>query len=359
MPEFPIATLPELSFDTTANYLIKKRYNHTKLLGILMHLPDLDLLQTFLIVAEHQSISQAAHALDLTQPAVTKKIKRLEASLQVPLIDRNARPLQLTEAGLILRDRAPGLLTDACRLAEDIRAMSRSGLPLLRIGMGDSLSEILGAEFIGALQSYAHVVELKSGISPWLETAFRARHFDLAVDNPPFSETQHIDMQLLAHDPFVIALPNAMADKPLSEILKTENYVGYGRSSKFGAYCTQMIAQMGVQRPTRFNFDSTQSLLRFVQAGYGWAVTSAFCLLQSPAALSGITILPCPDSAPRDFYLLNRKGEHEALAGQAAQKFKDVFNQLVDGPWKQIAPETAQMIRAANPKRGGPRVSSL
>ena len=315
-----------------------------------MQLPDLDLLQTFLTVAEHQSISQAAQTLELTQPAVTKKIKRLEDSLQVPLIDRNARPLQLTEAGLILRDRAPGLLNDASRLAEDIRAMSRSSLPLLRVGMSDSLSEILGAEFIGSMQSFAHVVELKSGISPWLETAFRSRHFDLAVDNPPFVDTKQIDLQMLFRDPFVIAMPNAMAERPLEEILRGENYVGYGRSSKFGAYCTKMISQLGVDRPTRFNFDSTQSLLRFVQAGYGWAVTSAFCLLQSPNALSGITVMACPGSEPREFYLLNRKGEHEVLAQEAAQKFTIVFNQLVNGPWKQMAPRTSEMIRDVNPE---------
>jgi len=324
-----------------------------------MSLPDLDLLQTFLTVAEHKSISQAANTLGLTQPAVTKKIKRLEANLQVPLIDRNARPLQLTVAGLILRDRAPNLLNDASRLAQDIRAMSHSGMPLLRIGMPDSLSEILGAEFIGAMQSYAHVVELKTGISPWLETAFRARHFDLAIDTHPFTETPQMDLKFLANDPIVIVLPNSMAAKPLQEILQTENYVGYGRTSKFGAFCTQMIAQMGVDRPTRFNFDSTQSLLRFVQAGYGWALTSAVCLLQSPAALSDITVLTCEESDPRAFYLLNRKGENEHLAQQAAQKFNQIFNQLIDGPWAKVSPNTAKMIRDANPLPLQPSVSLL
>ncbi|MCP5085426.1 MAG: LysR family transcriptional regulator [Rhodobacteraceae bacterium] len=313
-----------------------------------MQLPDLDLLQTFLTVAEHQSISQAAQTLELTQPAVTKKIKRLEESLQVPVIDRNARPLQLTEAGMILRDRAPGLLSDARKLASDIRSMSKSGLPLLRIGMSDTLSEILGAEFVGGMQSYAHVVELKSSISPWLETAFRARHFDLAVDSPPFVDTQQIDTKLLFRDPFVVVVPTPLAEKPLEEILRTENYVGYGRSTKFGTSCTQLLAQLGVDRPTRFNFDSTQSLLRFVQAGYGWAITTAFCLLQSPTALKDVSAMRCPNSEPREFYLLNRKGEHEELAAAAAQRFSTVFNQLVDGPWVQIAPRTARMIAEAN-----------
>ena len=313
-----------------------------------MRLLDLDLLQTFLTVAEHRSISQAAQSLELTQPAVTKKIKRLEDNLHVPVIDRNARPLQLTEAGLILRDRAPKLLKEARNLASDIRSMSTSGLPLLRIGMTDSLSEILGAEFVGAMQSYAHVVELKTGISPWLETAFRAHHFDLAVDNPPFADIQNLNAKLLFQDPFVIAIPNSMMKKPVEEILRSENYVGYGRSTKFGSYCTKMISQLGVDRPTRFNFDSTQSLLRFVQAGYGWAVTSAFCLLQSPAALKDISVVHCPRSEPREFFLLNRKGEHEELSIEAAQKFSVIFNQLVDGPWSRIAPVTAQMIRDSN-----------
>ena len=124
----------------------------------MLQLPDLDLLQTFLTVAEHQSISQAARSLEITQPAVTKKIKRLEAVFEVDLIDRLARPLQVTEAGNILLERAPSLLREARELTTDIRAMNTSGLPLMRIGMSDTLSEILGAEFVGAMQSFAHVV---------------------------------------------------------------------------------------------------------------------------------------------------------------------------------------------------------
>jgi DNA-binding transcriptional LysR family regulator len=317
----------------------------------MLALPDLDLLQTFLTVAEHQSISQAARSLEITQPAVTKKIKRLEAIFDVILIDRNARPLQVTEAGAILCERAPSLLQNARELTTDLRAMNTKGLPLMRIGMSDTLSEILGAEFVGAMQSFAHVVELKSGISPWLETAFRARHFDLAVDSPPFQDTTQVNLQALFSDPFVIVLPKAFAGRELADILKNENYVGYGRSSKFGAYVTSLLSNLGVDRPTRFNFDSTQSLLRFVQAGYGWAITSAFCLLQSPTALRDVVVLPCPNSKPRDFYLLNRIGEHTEVSKSAHEKFTSVFNQLSSGPWERIDPNTAKMIRAAN-KRG-------
>ncbi|MEM7438014.1 MAG: LysR family transcriptional regulator [Pseudomonadota bacterium] len=313
-----------------------------------MALPDLDLLETFLTVAEHQSISDAARTLELTQPAITKKIKRLEEAVNVTLIDRNTRPLQLTEAGEVLRGRVPALLTEARELMTDMRVLSGRTLPVLRIGMSDTLSEILGAEFVGAMTHYAELVELKSGISPWLETAFRARHFDLAVDSPPFVDTAGLGMSLLFRDPYVVVLPQDMAEKPLDEVFARENYVGYGRSSKFGAAITSTLTRLGVKKPTRFNFDSTQSLLRFVQTGYGWAVTSAFCLLQSPQALKDVTVLPCPQSTPRDFMLLHREGETDAVASEAAARFQSVFGQLAQGPWARNAPIAAEMIRAVN-----------
>lgn len=315
----------------------------------MLQLPEFDLMQTFLTVAEHNSISQAARSLDITQPAVTKKIKRLEAVLEVDLIDRNARPLQVTEAGKILLERAPALLRDARELTTDIRALNTAGLPVMRIGMSDTLSEILGAEFVGAMQSFANVVELKSGISPWLETAFRARHFDLAVDSPPFVDTTQVELKSLFKDPFVIAMPKSFEGRDLNEILRNENYVGYGRTSKMGALIIEQLRVIGVDRPTRFNFDSTQSLLRFVQAGYGWAITSAFCLLQSPTALKDLHVVACPKSTPREFSLLNRAGEHRAVATAAHEKFITVFKQLSEGPWQQIDPKTAAMIREANP----------
>lgn len=313
-----------------------------------MALPDLDLLETFLTVAEHQSISDAARTLELTQPAITKKIKRLEDAVQVTLIDRNTRPLQLTEAGQLLRGRAPSLLSEGRQLMTDMRTLSGRTLQVLRIGMSDTLSEILGAEFIGAMTHYAELVELKSGISPWLETAFRARHFDLAVDSPPFVDTTNLGMSHLFYDPFVIAMPRAMAGQPIKEVLQRENYVGYGRSSKLGAAITSTLGRLGVQKPTRFNLDSTQSLLRFVQTGYGWAVTSAFCLLQSPQALNEIHVIPCPESTPRDFRLLHREGETDEVARDAADRFRAVFEQLAQGPWQSNAPIAAEMIRSVN-----------
>lgn len=62
-------------------------------------LPPLVWLRSFEAAARHLSFSQAARELALTQPAVSRHIRLLEARLGQPLFYRLPQSLQLTEAG--------------------------------------------------------------------------------------------------------------------------------------------------------------------------------------------------------------------------------------------------------------------
>lgn len=74
---------------------------------------DLANLAAFVAVAGHGGFSSAAEQLHLTQPAISKRIAQLEASLQARLFDRLGRQVVLTEAGQTLLPRAQRLLDDA------------------------------------------------------------------------------------------------------------------------------------------------------------------------------------------------------------------------------------------------------
>src|SRR4051795_10757410 len=78
---------------------------------------DLKLLTTFREVAVRGSFSEAAVALDFTQPAISQHISRLESSLGTRVLERNARGVTLTPAGEVLVRYASALL-DAAREAE-------------------------------------------------------------------------------------------------------------------------------------------------------------------------------------------------------------------------------------------------
>lgn len=311
--------------------------------------PDLDLLHIFLTIVEAGSISEAARQSGLSQPAVSQQLLRLESQLGQRLLDRTCRPFALTDAGTLLAQQLPGLLEPIIALTRQVSELDKRAPGALRIVMPDSLCGVMGAEFLSSVGTLAGTIELRAGISPWIEESFRARKFDLAVDSPPFDPSTKADRRALFDDPFVFVCPAQYRNKDMAQIMTQLPQVGYQRASKFGLKAASVARELGATVPPRFTFDSTQPLLRFVQAGYGWAVTSSLCLFQSPAALENVVVHPCRPEHVRNLVLLNQAGELEGLSDNAAQNLRSVFRQLVIGPWFKFSPQVSNILHAANP----------
>jgi LysR family transcriptional regulator, repressor for citA len=60
---------------------------------------DIKWLRTFIICARYENFREASEELFLTQPAVTKHIKRLEENLNILLFERVGNKVVLTPAG--------------------------------------------------------------------------------------------------------------------------------------------------------------------------------------------------------------------------------------------------------------------
>ena len=92
---------------------------------------ELAALQAFVEVAERSSFSEAAEALYLTQPAVSKRVAQLETELGTRLFDRIGRRVSLTDTGTRLLPQAKRLLNDARelrRMASDLSGEVRGRL---------------------------------------------------------------------------------------------------------------------------------------------------------------------------------------------------------------------------------------
>ena len=63
---------------------------------------ELSGMKAFVTVAELGSFSKAAEQLNLTQPALTKKIKKIEDNLNIALFERTTRKIALNQAGKML-----------------------------------------------------------------------------------------------------------------------------------------------------------------------------------------------------------------------------------------------------------------
>lgn len=91
-------------------------------------------MQILLLAAKYKNFSKAAQILYISQPMVTKCIKRLEKELGVQLFQRTSRSVELTYAGDVLTKRWKTLLAELEASVRDAQEVSASGLSLLRIG---------------------------------------------------------------------------------------------------------------------------------------------------------------------------------------------------------------------------------
>ena len=92
---------------------------------------DLDQLRQFDAIARQGTMSAAARALHLSQPALSRSLARLEAELGQPLVDRPGRRLVLNDAGRVALEHARQILRDerAMRAAlDDVARRTRAAL---------------------------------------------------------------------------------------------------------------------------------------------------------------------------------------------------------------------------------------
>src|SRR5688572_22039461 len=104
---------------------------------------DLASLQVFLTICDTKTMASAARLLGLTQPAVSQVILDMERKLGTQLFDRSIRPIALTQAGIILQQRARALVTEARQIIPLLQRTRRGYLPVLRVGMVDSVTRSL------------------------------------------------------------------------------------------------------------------------------------------------------------------------------------------------------------------------
>jgi DNA-binding transcriptional LysR family regulator len=97
---------------------------------------ELSDLQALLALSETLHFGRAADRLHVSQPALSKRIQRMEARIGGPLLIRGYRDVRLTEAGRLLAGRSRHLIGEAAATVALAERASRGEAGLLRIGFG-------------------------------------------------------------------------------------------------------------------------------------------------------------------------------------------------------------------------------
>jgi DNA-binding transcriptional LysR family regulator len=171
-------------------------------------------LRYFHAVATERSFTRAAQRLHMAQPPLSRQIRKLEEELGAALIERDTRPLRLTEAGRLLFAQAEQILARAEQARASIRALAAGGRRRFTIGFVGSILYGPLPAMIRGLRAGAPHVEVTLAELTTLEqiAALKDGRIDVGFGRLRI-EDPAIRRSVLYEEPLITALA---ADDPLA-----------------------------------------------------------------------------------------------------------------------------------------------
>ncbi|PKR55996.1 LysR family transcriptional regulator [Thalassospira marina] len=253
-------------------------------------------LQTLIAVAEEQSFHGAASRLGLTQPAVTRRVQRLETRTGCALFDRTVKPLRPTPAGQRALAEARDLLRRLAGFTEIVKTGTSPQGPV-KIGVSHGVAPLVTAETIRQL----HVsfpksqLSLRSGWASEMLPLLRRGEIDalLSLDDPQtgiggvastdFPKSIQVDALF---DDRIIPIGPANDPNPPQSIaeLAQRPIVLLPEGCSFRAMGNLLAQRQGVAFHSILEVSALDLQIEMVAAGVGYGITAErYCKLSRSA----------------------------------------------------------------------------
>jgi DNA-binding transcriptional LysR family regulator len=301
------------------------------------------LLRSFVVVAEERHFGRAAERLHVSQPALSKRLRRLEETVGGPLLRRGYRDVQLTEPGRVLLERTRLLLREADRTIELSREAVRGEAGLLRIGFGvASITHLLPMVLLRFRRTHPKVqIEMRDMSSPAQAEALRRGEIDLGFVRQPLPDAEIESLPIL-HERLAAAVgkQSPWRDAVGLRSLAAEPFVVCSRSISASYYDHVIAVCRAAGFAPRIVTETNDlfALLQLVRAGVGVAlVPSAAADMRVPGVRIRRVALA---AAAWDIALARRKRERGPLVDAFVQVAREVSGE-----------RSSQKARRAKPAR--------
>lgn len=276
---------------------------------------DLERVATFLAVAKYGGFREAARHTGLSQPAVTQHVKRLEQSLNVPLISRSNAGSTLTVQGRSFLPYAERLLSICSRARAAFEKDS------IVVGASSNTGIYLLQPYLKAYKETArHAVDLRIGDNNHIAGKLKSYEIDVAVMEW-WDHTPGFVAQVWRRDELVLIVPPEHAwagrDSIPRDWLKGLHMLGGERGTGTGRLLQQYLGDEASTIGISMQLGSTEAVKHAVNAGLGLSLVMA-ATVEREVRSGWLHALRIDGEPPhKDLYLIRR--DSEAQDGPALQ----------------------------------------
>lgn len=178
---------------------------------------EMQQLRHFIAAVQHGNIGRAANALNITQPAMSRSIKNLEATLGAELLERGPKGVHPTVFGESVLEHARIIVSEAERALAEVHAIQGLSQGQFSIGIAPAFASFIVPEAIGQLNRERPGVNVTvtSVFYDELLAGLRRADYDLVFSIfPPINNEAQLDFEELYVSRSGV---HARADHPLAE----------------------------------------------------------------------------------------------------------------------------------------------
>ncbi len=282
-------------------------------------------LQSLVLVAHHQSVSKAANALHVTQPAVSLQLRTLEQITGATLTRKVGRAIQLTAAGEVMLEFSERILRLWEQAGDELAALNGIASGTLRIGAVTTAEHLLPPLLVPFTMERPDVrLKLQVGNRVEIVNLLARQEIDLAIMGTPPREMRTNAARFARHPMGFVASPDhplmkkrkvTLADVLLANLLVRE------RGSGTRTAVEKLFKEGG--HPLNFGSEvsSNEAIKRMVSAGLGVGFLSVHaCALEFGAGL--LKLLPMQGNpVEADWHVMHLADHPIAKVAAAFQDF--------------------------------------
>ena len=280
-------------------------------------------LRVFLSIAQAGSINAAAERIGMTQPALSRSLRRLEETLGAPLFQRHAGGMTLTAFGETLRRHAEMVEFETSRVVEEIRMLNGAAAGFVRIGLVPSAITTLLRPTLAAVARIApHIqVQVIEGAGDEMLNAVANGRVDFAVIgsiSPGFT-SDVIITPICEEEVCVLARPGhplfAEGDLTLAD-LATQRWILPEKGNAIWVGFDALFRRNGLTPPVpAVATNSVHTLKSMVcTEDYLTMMTRVIFALEERHGL--VRPLPLPETSWKREIVLARRSHHQALPAE-------------------------------------------
>jgi DNA-binding transcriptional LysR family regulator len=287
---------------------------------------DLELYKVFYTVACYKSISKAAEALYISQPAISKSIMKIENDMGVILFSRNSRGVKLTEEGKVLFEYIQKAMNEISIGERLLTKLKKKEEGTIKLGVSTTLCRYFLIPILkGFIEQYPHI-QIKIINKTTLETLelLDEGKIDLGlVSCAPYCESYSITELLEIQDVFVCG-KEYLETKGITEatdIFSKSNLMLLEEDNISRKYIDQYFTQNNIEVKPDIQISNMDLLIEFAKIGLGVTCVIKDFIRKELAEGSLVEIPITPSIPKRTIDIVYNKKLSLSIAAQTLQDF--------------------------------------